>query len=444
MANKHSDNPGYRRDNQLETIRDRAEDGTLDRELARRLIELAAALDGENPKHKYIAPNGERKEYSPGTIYQYLHVLVRWHDLDGIDYLNTTAKEINDLAADMDTGLHPESPDGGYSRQTVNKFLCAAKAFYHYHSDLGIAHGEVDMFKKANRPAYDDRDMFTREEINALRDAMPDTRWRALLEMMIFTGQRIHAIMTLRIKDIDVNEGVFYLNDDEYGLKGADKRGLKRPLLGARAYVRDWLQYHPRKDDPEAPVFIGDPSNAHTKFDQPMNTSSIRRGLRKAAEKAGIKKDVKPHKMRHYFVTVMKRDHGLDDDTIKFLLGHAKDSNVMSTTYQHISADDYVKSAEAAFGIGDDDDGSPVVPELCPTCGRTLKSTDKACSNCGELITPDAQATKRQVKEMMFDAGISGNLSKDELKALKTAREKLDDDEAETLIDIIDGLQADG
>jgi site-specific recombinase XerD len=440
MGIDNADNPAVRLDRELQKIRDNSQNGDLDPDLARRLIGLANALDSRNPRDKYIAPNGEHKEYAPGTIYQYISVLLRWRDLDGIDYLTADAKQLNDLAADMDTGFHPNSKEGGYSRQTVNKFLCAAKCFYQYHDDLGVKHGDIDMFKKANTPAYDDRDMFTREEISALRDEMPDPRWRAILEMLIFTGQRLHALTTLRVKDIDAENGVYYLNDEEYGLKGADKRGLKRPLLGARRYIQDWLQYHPRGDDPEAYVFIGDPSNSQTRLDRPITERSIRRGLKKYAEQAGIKKSVKPHKMRHYFVTVMKRDHGFDDDEIKFLLGHSKDSNVMATTYQHISNEDYIKSTEEKIGIRDEDDASPVTPGICPVCGRTLKPNDRACSACGELVAADAKATKDQVHELMIEELVNPDLSEEEQDAMKNLIRKFGSNESTSMKDVIYGM----
>jgi integrase len=337
------------------------------------LLELADALDKENPRTKYVDPDGERAEYASGTVYQYINIIKRWYDLTEFDFLTAVAPDINTLAADMDTGDHPESPDGGYSRQTVNKFLSASKAFYHYHDDLEPAHDEIEMFKKKSEPAYDSRDMFTREEVNELRDAMGNPRHRALLEMLIFTGQRIRAIQTLRVKDFDLDGGYYYLNNEVEGLKGATKRGRKRPLFGAREYVRDWLDYHPRSDDPDAWVFVGDPSNPQVDLENPINKRSIVRILKNAAEEAGIEKSVSPHKFRHYFVTVMKRDYDMNDDTIKFLLGHAESSNVMNTTYKHVKNEDYIEKAEVATGAKEPDNTNPHTPPSCPVCGEVLE-----------------------------------------------------------------------
>jgi hypothetical protein len=75
-------------------------------------------------------------------------------------------------------------------------------------------------------------DMFTEDEGNALRRACGQselpTRNRALLELLIFTGQRLGALLTLRIGDVDTREGYIYLNDDYivwHCLRG-EERGL--------------------------------------------------------------------------------------------------------------------------------------------------------------------------------------------------------------------------
>lgn len=409
--------------------------GEIPREMADRILDLSNALDDAYPGKKLVKETGIVEKYAPGTVFQYIHTLKRWYVLDGIDYLTANSSEVNRLARKMDTGRHPEAPDGGYSRQTVNKFLCAAKAFYDYHQDLDIPRSEVEMFKKTSRPAYDDQDMFTRDEINALRDAVPDVRRRALLEMLIYTGQRIRALLTLRIKDIDATNGYFYLNEDADGLKGATKRGRKRPLFGARKYVRDWIQHHPLKDDPEAFVFIGDPSNHQTKTDKPLTERSARRILQRARDEAGIETSVSPHKFRHYFVSVMSNDYGLDDNNIKFLMGHAKNSNVMNTTYKHIKSDDYINRAEAALGYKRPETRNSFVPEDCRVCGEDLEEDWKSCPNCGEVYAPDAEATKHQITEAMFESALETS-NPEEQQALQVVQQWIEDhpgDAAEVL-----------
>jgi hypothetical protein len=52
-------------------------------------------------------------------------------------------------------------------------------------------------------------------------------------------------VLNLRLKDVKPDEGIFYLNDDDGDLKGANG---KRPLLGAGKAVREWKRQHPTGD----------------------------------------------------------------------------------------------------------------------------------------------------------------------------------------------------
>lgn len=434
-----SDNPRYKLNRKREELKKGRESGEINSEFATKLIELSNALDEEYPRTRYRNPDGEHQTSSPQTIYQYIYILQRWHNYADFDYITATADEVNELAAMMDTGDHPGCPiDDGYARQTVNKFLSAAKKFYHFHDDLDPGHEDIEIFKKTNEPAYDARDLFTPEEIQALRDACDRLRYRALLEMLIYTGQRIRAIQTLRVKDIDADEGYFYLNDNSEGLKDADSRGKKRPLFGARQPMRDWLEYHPRSDDPEAPVFIGDPNNPHSKLDQPMSKRSIRRILARLADDAGISKEANPHKFRHYFVTVMKRDHDLDDSTIKFLLGHNEDSNVMNTTYKHITGDDYIERAEKALGYKEEEEAVTIAPPVCYVCGEQLERHWKSCPNCGEVYSPKANETREEIEESIFNSAVEAD--KWEGKDMERIREEFKDGPQEFVDKIIEAM----
>lgn len=248
--------------------------------------------------------------------------------------------------------------------------------------------------------------MFTKEEIQALREGCNNTRDRCLLELLVYTGQRIRALQTLRIKDIDLDDGVYYLNTDELGLKGAEKTGKKRPLLGAEKAVRDWIEHHPT-GNPDDYLITPIPSATNTSGEgEYLSLPAIRRGLQRIAERAGVYdretgegKPPNPHNFRHYFVTVCYREYDMDPSTIKFLIGHGQESTVMETTYQHLTDEDHINAARAQSSAGrepDEPEGA-LTPETCPTCRENLPPNAKACSNCGQVFTPDARSAKEQI-----------------------------------------------
>lgn len=96
----------------------------------------------------------------------------------------------------------------------------------------------------------------------------------------------------------------------------------------------------------------------------------------------------------------------MDPSTIKFLIGHAQDSTVMETTYQHLTDEDHINAARRKTSSGRDaeEKEGALTPETCPTCKENLPPQAKACPNCGQVFTPDAQGTKQQIEGQMKDS----------------------------------------
>ena len=362
------------------------------------ITELLDAFDPNVPGKVYRANGNGRETKEPKTLANYTtRFRMAATELDG-DLLEQTTDSINQLMTDFVTGDAEIAPEDGYSKGSVGQYQSALKAFYRYHDGHDVDPEEIPVFAPEDT-SIDERDMFTIDEVQAMRDAIDSPRERCTFELLAYTGQRVRAIQTLRLKDIDLDEGVMYLNENDGGLKGATG---KRPLLGAEAYVRRWLEYHPtgEPDDylitPKA-TGGGEPGGMITQ-------DTIRYHLNKIADKAEIDKNVHPHIFRHYFTTIAKRDYDLDDAYIKHLRGDSPGSNVMETTYRHLSDNDAINHAAAKFNGEEPETESPLTPQKCPTCGVILESTAKACSNCGDVFTLDAKSAEEQIEQDMKDS----------------------------------------
>jgi integrase len=322
------------------------------------------------------------------------------------------------------------------SKQTVRQRQAAAIKFYRFH-DTGVDPDQISLQKRDSDSAVDERDMFTKQEIQDLREACDNARDRCLLELLIYTGQRIRALQTLRIKDIDLEEGVYYLNTEKDGLKGAEKTGRKRPLLGAENAVRDWLDCHPTKRSSDY-LITPLPSATNTSGDgEYLSLPSIRNRLWRIAERANVYdketgngKPPNPHNFRHYFVTVCHREYDMDPSTIKFLIGHGQDSTVMETTYQHLTDEDHINAARRQSEAGrdaDDKEGS-LTPETCPTCREPLPPQAKACPKCGQVFTPDAQSAQGQIDKSVKESFKQVDpTDTEQVEAVEAVDEALDD-----------------
>jgi len=345
-----------------------------------------------------VDPEGEGMEYSTLASYgQSLRVVATRAQTP---LTELTADEINQLMQSVRLGEHPSVKDSGLSTNTLIQHQSALRKFYRHH-DFACDPESVVIFDSPDT-TVDERDMFSRDEIQDMRDVIDNPRDRCLFELLINTGQRIRAIQTLRIKDVDTDEGVFWLNTEADGLKGAEKNGNKRPLLGAKRAVYDWLQYHPT-GEPEDYLITGRPSSAKSDPGGMLHQTTFGRILKGIANEAEVSKKPNPHQFRHFFVTVAIRDYDLDNDTVKHLIGHSADSKVLETTYSHLTDDDYIEAAEIGAGLKEPEESDTLTPQICPTCDTQLEPTAKACGGCGTVFAPDAQDALDTIEENKQD-----------------------------------------
>lgn len=388
-------------ENEKQRLADHVEDGRVDPALADAITYHLDCYDPEKRRKK--PPQGE-KQWGTSTVSQRASNLRRSALIADDSLLEMDTEGIDQLMDGFLQGTHDGVKDDGYAVSTTRQYQMSARKFLRHCRDDDelpdpVADPDAIFIDEQPDTTVDKADLLTWDEIEALRDACQNTRDRALLELLVNTGQRITAIQTLRIKDIrpDDGNGKFRLNPEAEGLKGADGW---RPLLGARAAVRDWLHNHPHKDDPDAYFITNLPAYDQNPdpYEQLPYTSTLGI-LRRMKRRAGIEKPVNPHNFRHTFVTIAYLEYDLKKDHIRWLIGHDAGSTVMETTYAHLDEADHIRAAERAFDLEDEPEQSTLTPSVCSACGQGLAPDAKACSSCGTVYTPDAQATKQQLDD---------------------------------------------
>jgi len=360
-------------------------DGTLPVETTEALLEWSSALHPEEETVQYVSTRGEETDHAIGTVETYLREMRKVAERTLPNLLEVDADQFNVAIEEMRTGENPSVKSGGLTKKTLSVTQSAARTFFWYHDVLDP--DEVVTYTPAIKSGHDEADLFTREDVQALRTHVEGQRNRALLEMLLNTGQRISAIQGLRVKDVDTDNGWFFLNTDRDGLKGADVRG-RRPLLGARQHLADWLDVHPLVDDPNAYVFVGDPDHHYTDIDQPLCQGTIRNMLQTTAELAAVDKPVNPHNFRHFWTTTMKQDYGLNDEEIKMLLGHKRTGNGVNSVYNHSRDSKLRSNTRRKIGTNDGHGPKPLTPDHCDTCEEQLESHWMCCPVCRTTYGP--------------------------------------------------------
>lgn len=402
-----SDDPRYRYESERRRI-----SGDLDEADAAPILSLLDAMDAEE-RATTFEYGGEEKTATPNTLQQYgqrLRMSARELDNPLLDLTNDDLEEHFKQLLDGSTEIGPAD---GYSKGTVAQVESALIAFYRFHDGHEVDAEEIPI-ETQEKSSMDERDLWTIEEIGAMRSKIDSKLDECIFELLAYTGQRIRVIQTLRVKDVDPDHGPtgrYYVNEEVEGRKNREGHG---PLLGAKGAVRRWLQVHPtgEPDDALITVYPENPGGKSTGRGTPgerVSQSTIRRSLRRIRDRAGIDKDVHPHMFRHYFTTIALKPKsrggfGMDPNYVKRLRGDAPGSNVMETTYAHLIDEDASAHAEEQFT------GEPVETALtpkapCGNCGAMLEAGDKACRVCGAVRAPDAEESevdilRRQVEEL--------------------------------------------
>jgi integrase/recombinase XerD len=165
--------------------------------------------------------------------------------------------------------------------------------------------------------------VLSQDEAARLIDSASNLMHRAILMTLYGTGLRRAEVCSLKVLDIDSERMVIHVR---HGKGDRDRDVLLSPKLleTLREYWR-WMR-------PKTYLFPGMVNN--WRADVPINHKVVWGAVKEAAERAGIKKRVSPHTLRHSFATHML-EAGADLRTIQMLLGHAKLAD--TTVYLHLS-----------------------------------------------------------------------------------------------------------
>jgi integrase/recombinase XerD len=171
-------------------------------------------------------------------------------------------------------------------------------------------------------------DFLSLEEVDRLL-RQPDTntvsgiRDRAMIELMYSCGLRVSELCGLRVSDIQREEGCVRC------IGKGDKERLvpvgRQALDAVQRYLRDSrTKLLGERNSPF--LFLGQTGNA-------IDRVAYWQRLRNYGRKAGLRRSLKPHMLRHSFATHLL-DRGADLRSVQIMLGHAD----ISTTqiYTHV------------------------------------------------------------------------------------------------------------
>jgi integrase/recombinase XerD len=167
--------------------------------------------------------------------------------------------------------------------------------------------------------------VLSKDEIRKLLDSAINKKSKLMISLMYACGFRVSELINLKLEDLDFEEKIGHVRQ----AKGKKDRNFNIPVF-LENDLKEQAEF--QKQNKQEYLFTG-----HNKK---LSSRNIQKIMQNLTKKAGIKKFVHPHTLRHSFATHLL-ESGTDIRMIQELLGHAD----LSTTqiYTHISSEEMKK-----------------------------------------------------------------------------------------------------
>lgn len=238
-------------------------------------------------------------------------------DLDGV-----TESTVTEFLMSLREGSADHPP---LSASSAARTVVAVRGFHRFAVSDGLAQLDPAASVKPPSPPKRLPKALPLADVEAILDAAgaPGTplalRDRALLEVLYGTGARISEAIGLDVDDVSGLIGLADGGADDTVLLSG--KGGKERLVPVGTYAREALSAYLVRGRP-ALVAKATPGLFLNSRGGRLSRQSAWAVLVKAAERAGVTRDVSPHTLRHSFATHLL-DGGADVRVVQELLGHA-------------------------------------------------------------------------------------------------------------------------
>lgn len=260
---------------------------------------------------------------SPNTLASYrldLNSFALWLTKHDKTLLTVTHADIQTFLADKFSHLKARS---------LNRLIASLRRFYRYQ----LAQNQITVdptlqIEAPKMPRSLPKSLNEKEVVDLLNapniDEDTGLRDRAMLELLYACGLRVSELVSIKIFEVSLNEGVVRVTG----------KGGKTRLVPMGQEAVDWISRYLKeargnilKEQITDALFV-------TNRGEAMTRQMFWYMIKRYALMAGIKKHISPHVLRHAFATHLL-NHGADLRVVQMLLGHSD----ISTTqiYTHVA-----------------------------------------------------------------------------------------------------------
>lgn len=251
--------------------------------------------NGHRPCPEEFLQKLELKRYAINTAKTYINLFERFIN----HYKNKELTHIdeNDIKAYLLLLVRQEK-----SNSFINQMINSIKFYYEIVLEMPNRFYSIDRpIKKESLPK-----VISLEEVQLIIKNTNNIKHRCIVSLLYSAGLRRNELLNLKLDDIDSKRMLITIKN---GKGNKDRLSIlsKSVLNDLRIYYKQWR--------PKIYLFEG-PNN------KKYSATSILKIIKMAAKKAGIKKNISPHMLRHSFATHLL-ENGTDLRYIQVLLGHS-------------------------------------------------------------------------------------------------------------------------
>jgi len=254
------------------------------------------------------------KRYSQSTIQTYTFFIA--------DFINFHTKTPIEELTNRDVELFIETVfiERKYSVSSQRQFISALKIFTTFCPQTKINDLSLERPKKSRILP----NILSQEEVIRIIQYTQNIKHRAILTLIYSCGLRIGELINLKLVDFHIERKQLIVKEG----KGRKDRFVSLADSFLPLLSNYYSSYKPT-------IYFVEGQNGGK-----YSAESIRSFLRKSCKKAGIKKPVTPHTLRHSYATHLL-ENGVDLRYIQSLLGHSKPETTM--IYTHVQRKDLME-----------------------------------------------------------------------------------------------------
>ena len=262
------------------------------------------------------------QNYSPKTLRAYgddLAQFLAWVQKNHVDWDNPKRFSRGDiegfmqyLAAQRMTGV-----------TRVRKLAAIRKFFVFMEENTILQANPANTVKGARREEKEPHILYKEQYKALLYEASDNLRDYAIIQTFLQTGIRLSELVNLRIDDVDLEHRILTVR------QGKGKKDRQIPLVDeAVKALRNYARYR------NTELILDDDMFFLAKNGTSMNVSTVKYLVAKYVKKAGIRKKVSVHTLRHTF-GAHKADKNMSLASLQELMGHKKKETTLK--YIHLA-----------------------------------------------------------------------------------------------------------